>query len=100
VGEAAVDALDDVLGRNPALAQGLEAHEGLRVVDPAAKASTADESCHALDGGIGQDRPAEGLNLRLHHLERRALVAADETAQLTGVLIGQEALRGRCRARR
>ena len=89
VRQVAVDALHDLLRADLALAQRLETHEGLRVVDPAA---AADEARHALDRRVFQHRTTEFPNLRLHHLERQAVVAADEAAQLAGVLVGQEAL--------
>ncbi|MDT4838092.1 hypothetical protein FQZ97_718380 [compost metagenome] len=86
----AAQAIDHLLRGDVALGDRLEAHDHEGVVDPPA---TADEPGHAFHRGVCEHRAPVDFHLRLHDLERQAVVAADHADQLAGVLLRQEGFR-------
>ncbi len=84
------DTLDHFLRGNLAFIQRLEPDDHEGIVDAALPAN---EASHAFHGRIGQHCLAVSLHLRLHDLERQAVVAANEAGQLAGVLLREEGFR-------
>src|SRR5690606_39537085 len=90
LGLGGANPFDDLLRGYPALFQRFEANDHERIVDAALP---ADETGDAFHRRIGEHGLAIDLHLRLHHLERKAIVATDEADQLAGILLREEYLR-------
>ncbi len=84
--ELGAQAIDDLLGADLALAEGLEGD-----VDEAAVAA-ADKADDVVDGGIGLDGLDQPLDGVIHDREGGVLRALDAADQRAGVLLGKEAL--------
>src|SRR5690606_2292875 len=90
LGLGGANPFDDLLRGYPAFFQMFGANEHERMVDAALP---PEETADDFNRRIGEHGLAVDLHLRLHHLERKAVVATDEADQLAGVLLRQEYLR-------
>ncbi|MNS61636.1 hypothetical protein D3C72_946680 [compost metagenome] len=89
LGQARTQAVDHLLAGDTAFGQRLHLDHDEGVVDPVAATDIPDD---VLDGRVGQQQFAVGIDLRLHRLEGQAVIATREAAQLCGVLLRNDAL--------